>query len=165
MTYAVKIDDQSAQLEVRRQGEHYRFRLGPQEEKQAQLLQVEPGLFSVLLNGRSYEARAEPGEDCCWVTIQGRRFRVEITDPRRWSNKTGGRRAEGQENITAPMPGKIVRLLVSAGDAVRAGQGLVVVEAMKMQNEMKARKPGRVVALPVREGDTVSAGAILATIE
>ena len=63
------------------------------------------------------------------------------------------------------MPGKIVRVLVKPGDRVESGQGILVVEAMKMQNEMKAHRAGRIAALPVREGETVSAGAILATIE
>ena len=68
-------------------------------------------------------------------------------------------------NIAAPMPGKVVRLLVAEGDAVEAGQGLLVVEAMKMQNEMKAPKPGTVVSLTAREGATVAAGEVLAAIE
>ena len=63
------------------------------------------------------------------------------------------------------MPGKIVRLLVEAGQAVETGQGIVVMEAMKMQNEMKSHRAGRVAAIPVRPGETVAAGAILATIE
>jgi biotin carboxyl carrier protein len=63
------------------------------------------------------------------------------------------------------MPGKIVRLLVEAGQTVETGQGVVVMEAMKMQNELKTRRAGRVAAVAVRPGETVSAGAILATIE
>ena len=76
-----------------------------------------------------------------------------------------GRAVHGRESILAPMPGKIVRLLVAPGDSVEAGQGIIVIEAMKMQNELKARRSGRVVALPVREGETVAAGAVLATFE
>jgi biotin carboxyl carrier protein len=63
------------------------------------------------------------------------------------------------------MPGKVVRVLVSEGGAVEAGQGIAVIEAMKMQNEMKAPKRGRIAALPVREGATVAAGEVLAVIE
>ena len=63
------------------------------------------------------------------------------------------------------MPGKVVRVLVAPGDAVEAGQGLIVVEAMKMQNEMKASRAGRVAAVPAKEGATVAAGDVLATIE
>ena len=60
------------------------------------------------------------------------------------------------------MPGKVVRLLVSQGDPVEAGQGIAVVEAMKMQNEMKSARAGTVISLSVKEGDTVSAGQVLA---
>jgi biotin carboxyl carrier protein len=63
------------------------------------------------------------------------------------------------------MPGKVVRILAAAGEEVAAGQGIVVVEAMKMQNEMKAPRAGRVIAITVRENDSVNAGAVLATIE
>ncbi|HSB13592.1 MAG TPA: acetyl-CoA carboxylase biotin carboxyl carrier protein subunit, partial [Bryobacteraceae bacterium] len=65
----------------------------------------------------------------------------------------------------APMPGKVVRVLAAEGDLVEAGQGLLVVEAMKMQNEVKAPKAGRVAALAAREGGTVAAGDVLAVIE
>ncbi len=122
-------------------------------------------MFSILLDGRSYEARVENAQDGAYVTIRGRRLRVELEDPRRASRKSRGRRADGPLQVTAPMPGKIVRLLVAPGDEVIAGQGLVVMEAMKMQNELKAARPGRIASIPVHEGDTVSAGDILAVIE
>lgn len=126
---------------------------------------VEPGVFLILTGGRSCEARVEPAGDGVWVTVNGRGFYVVIVDPRGWNRRAAGVLAEGRENITAPMPGKIVRLLVAAGDEVRAGQGVVVVEAMKMQNEMRTARTGRVVSIPVGEGQTVAAGAVLATIE
>jgi biotin carboxyl carrier protein len=165
MTYDVQVDDLLTKFEVHREGDQYRFRLGSGEEKTAHMTQVGPGLFSILAGGRSYEARAETGEDCAWITIHGHRFRVAITDPRRWSPKRATALGHDRENILAPMPGKIVRVLVAPGDRVESGQGIVVVEAMKMQNEMKSHRGGRIAALPVREGETVSAGAILATIE
>ena len=65
----------------------------------------------------------------------------------------------------APMPGKVVRLLCAAGDQVTAGQGVAVVEAMKMQNEVQSPKAGQVLELRVREGQTVNAGEVLAVIE
>lgn len=165
MTFNVQIDDTSTRLEVERHGDYCRFRLGDQPERQAQLTEVEPGIYSILLDGRSYEAHAEIGNDCAWITIRGHRFRVAITDPRRWSTKRAGSHGHEREQIIAPMPGKIVRLLVEPGQAVEAGQGIVVMEAMKMQNELKAHRTGRVAAIPVHAGDTVSAGAIVATIE
>ena len=165
MTFDVAIDGASKRLEVHRDGDRCRFRLDDQNERHARLAEVEPGIYSVLIDGRSYEAHAEPGEDCAWVALRGRRFRVAVTDPRRWTRKGPGAQGPERENITAPMPGKIVRILVAPGDAVEAGQGVLVVEAMKMQNEMKTRRGGRVASIHTREGETVSAGAVLATIE
>ena len=165
MTFDVDIDGTSRRLEVHREGEKCRFRFGSENEREAMLAEVEPGVYSVLLDGRSYEAHAEPGQDCAWIAIRGHRFRVAIKDPRRGSRRRAGAHGADREDIVSPMPGKIVRVLVSTGDRVESGQGIVVVEAMKMQNEMKSRRGGRVAAIPVREGDTVGAGAVLATIE
>jgi biotin carboxyl carrier protein len=130
-----------------------------------QIEQVEPGVYSVLVNGRSYEARVEQAEGGVAVFIDGHRFEIEVRDARRWSRQTGRREIAGRLNVVAPMPGKIVRLLVAVGDTVAAGQGLLVVEAMKMQNEVKAPKAGRVVSLAAREGATAAAGDVLAIIE
>ncbi len=165
MTFDVQIDETRTRLEVERGNDLYRFRLDDQPERCAQLTEVEPGVYSVLLDGRSYEAHAEPGSDCAWVTIRGHRFCVVASDPRRWSRKRAGAHGPEREDIVAPMPGKIVRVLVEPGQALEAGQGVVVMEAMKMQNELKTRRAGRVAAVAVRPGETVSAGAILATIE
>jgi biotin carboxyl carrier protein len=99
------------------------------------------------------------------VTIDGYRFEIEVRDPRRWIRRSAAGAGGGLEAVSAPMPGKVVRVLVSAGDSVTAGQGLVVVEAMKMQNEMKASRAGRVSAITAREGATVNAGEVLVTIE
>ena len=131
----------------------------------AQIAAVEPGVYSVLVEGRSYEARIEQSDGSLLVFIDGHRFEVEIRDPRRWSRRAGSRGVEGRLSVAAPMPGKVVRLLVAEGDMVEAGQGLLVVEAMKMQNEMKATKAGRVASLSAREGATVAPGEVLATIE
>ncbi len=120
----------------------------------------------MLAGGRSYEARVESGADgAVVVTIDGRRFEIEVRDPRRFLPGGAVRGIEGAVHITAPIPGKIVRLLAAPGSQVAAGQPVLVIEAMKMQNELRAPKSGRVAAVPVREGDTVAAGAVLATIE
>jgi biotin carboxyl carrier protein len=165
MSFNVQIDGRETTLDVREDGAQREFRLGSGELRRAHVLEIEPGVFSILLDGRSYEARVESAQEGVWVTIRGRRLRVELEDPRRASRKSKDRRTDGPLQVAAPMPGKIVRILVALGDEVIAGQGLVVMEAMKMQNELKASRPGRVAAIPVHEGDTVSAGAVLAVIE
>jgi biotin carboxyl carrier protein len=130
-------------------------------ETQADFLEVEPGVYSVLLDGCSYEVSVTGAE----VEVNGVRMRVEREDPRKWNSASSARRTEGRESVKAPMPGKVVRLLVGEGDEVTAGQGLVVVEAMKMQNEMKSPRAGRVVSITVKEHEAVSAGSVLLVIE
>jgi biotin carboxyl carrier protein len=99
------------------------------------------------------------------LTVANREWQVEIRDPREWRrNRSGVAEAEGRQQVLAPMPGKIVRVLVGAGDAVEAKQGLLVVEAMKMQNEIRSPKSGTVERLLVNEGQTVNAGEVLAII-
>jgi len=155
------LDGREIGLDWKLDGETCRFRIESEEEKTADIRQVEPGVYSVVAGGRSYQARVEGAA----VSIAGRSFRVEVLDPRRWNRERNHREAEGRQNITAVMPGKVVRVLVAQGDQVEAGQGLIVVEAMKMQNEMKAAKAGRVATLAAVAGATVNAGEILATIE
>jgi biotin carboxyl carrier protein len=124
----------------------------------------EPGVYSILVDGRVYDARVEEHPDSLVIVIDGYRFETTVRDPRRWSRRSSAGGAEGVQNIMAPMPGKVVRVLVSPGDTVEAGQGLLVVEAMKMQNEMKASRAGKVRSIAAKEGATVLAGEVLATI-
>jgi biotin carboxyl carrier protein len=129
-------------------------------------LEVEPGTYSILLNGNSYEVRTGPlPEGSTWVDIAGRRHQLELRDPRNGRSGNGTAQRAGQATLKSPMPGKVVRILVTEGDAVEAGQGLVVVEAMKMQNEMKAPRAGVVKAIKITEGATVAAGEALLVIE
>ena len=100
------------------------------------------------------------------VVLRGRTYEVAVVDPKRLrSGESAGAHHAGAAEIVSPMPGKIVRVLVQAGDQVEAGAGIIVVEAMKMQNEMKAPKAGTVVSINADEGATVNAGDVLAVIE
>jgi len=138
-----------------------RFRIGDGPERQASVEMPQPGVYSVLLDGRSYQARVEEGV----VTVNGFRYEIEVRDPRRWSRQSRGGAHAGAQSIKAPMPGKVVRVLVAVGDTVEIGQGIVVVEAMKMQNELKAPRAGTVIGVAAKLGATVTAGEVLATIE
>jgi biotin carboxyl carrier protein len=117
---------------------------------------------SVLLSGRSYRVSKGAGQE---VWVNGRLLSMEVFDPRDLRPGQGTSAKQGRREIAASMPGKVVRILVAAGDAVEEGQGLVVVEAMKMQNEMKSPKAGRVVEIRVRPDATVGAGEILVVVE
>jgi biotin carboxyl carrier protein len=129
------------------------------------VLQVEAGVYSVLLDGASYEIRIQPSLQGLTASVAGRRFAVEVRDPRDASRSSRAAIGSGRQNVTAPMPGKVVRVLVETGDLVETSQGLVVVEAMKMQNELKANRPGRVMEIRAREGETVGAGDTLVVLE
>ena len=141
-----------------------RFQMGDSDERSAQVETPEPGVYSVLMDGRCYDAYVEETAAGLVISIDGFRFEIEARDPRRWSRKSAGRGGEGVQTIASSMPGKVVRVLVMPGDPVEAGQGIAVVEAMKMQNEMKASRAGKVLSVPVKEGATVAAGEVLATI-
>jgi len=139
---------------IRINGEHV-------EPREADIVEVEPGVFSVIAGGASVEARLTGDQ----ITIGGHRFAFEIDDPREWKRSGQAAGAHGQISITASMPGKVIRVLVAVGDEVAEGQGIVVVEAMKMQNELKAPRAGRVTSVEVNPNDSVIAGAVLASIE
>lgn len=131
----------------------------------AQIREVEPGLFSVLWEGKSFQVRIATDRTAFSVDIMGVRFRTEARDPRNVRPRSGAMVRGGPQTVRASMPGKVIRVLVEPGQEIDAGQGLIVVEAMKMQNELKSAKPGRVVQVHTKDGYTVAAGDALITIE
>jgi len=134
-------------------------------EIEADVAQIARDIFSILLEGRPIEVRIEPAANGLVAHAGDRQFHVRIADPREWRRgRAGAAELAGRQQVTAPMPGKIVRVLVAAGGTVQAGQGLLVVEAMKMQNEIVAPKSGTLEKVLVREGQTVNAGELLAII-
>ena len=134
-------------------------------EQLSAVTQVEPGVYSVLLDGVSYEIRVIQTSRGYSAELGGRSFLVEVSDPRDARNASRASTSSGRQSVAAPMPGKVVRVLVNVGDSVEAGQGLVVVEAMKMQNEMRSARPGRVIEVRAGAGETVGAGDTLVVLE
>ena len=133
----------------------------------ADVVEVAPNTYSVLLNGESHEVRIAPLAGGAVKLHTGvAEYTAEIVDSRAWRGRRhGALEAEGRQQVAAPMPGKVVRVLVKEGDAVEAGQGIIVVEAMKMQNEIRSPKSGKVERLLAKEGQAVNAGEILAWID
>ena len=133
----------------------------------ADVAEVAPNTFSVLLNGESHEVRIAPQPEGTVKVHSGlAEYDAEIADPRAWRGRRhGALEAQGRQHIAAPMPGKVVRVLVKEGDSVGAGQGIIVVEAMKMQNEIRSPKSGKVERLLAKEGQAVTAGETLAWID
>ena len=130
----------------------------------ADAIRISHTAYSILVDGRSLEVTVEEHSGELLIRTAGHEFRLEIFDPRSWRHgKGGGIELEGRQQLVAPMPGKIVRVLAAPGDHVAAGQGLLVIEAMKMQNELRSPKSGTVEKLAT-EGQTVNAGEVLAIV-
>lgn len=125
------------------------------------------GTLSLLLDAASYTATLDRRDAVVHVRVRDGHFPIEILDERRLRMRRPPVKASaaGKQVLCAPMPGKVVKVLVRAGDAVREGQGLLVVEAMKMENEVRSPKDGKVAEVHVREGQAVEGGARLAAVE
>jgi biotin carboxyl carrier protein len=168
--YEVQLDGSSGKLtrivELERDTDGWRVSLDGQPVD-ADAVEIAPHTLSILLNGQSHEIRITLDSAGKLKLQTGtQEFTAEVIDPRAWSGRRHGHvEAEGRQQIAAPMPGKVVRLLVKAGDHVEAGQGLLVVEAMKMQNEIRSPKSGTVERVLAKEGQPVTAGEILAWVE
>ena len=128
-----------------------------------------PDSFLFFVGASVYECRVgtrAAAKETFDVEIRGRSYPVTIVDPKRLrSGQNSDRHHHGAAEIRAPMPGKVVRVQIEAGATVEKGSGIVVVEAMKMQNEMKSPREGVVVSINVKAGDTVNAGDVLAVVE
>ncbi|HZJ42447.1 MAG TPA: biotin/lipoyl-containing protein [Pyrinomonadaceae bacterium] len=128
----------------------------------------EDGSYLVLKDGQVFDCRVNrtARKENFAVAISDRSYSVGISDPRRLrgANDTGDHH-HGSAEILAPMPGKVVRVMVEVGSQIEKGKGVVIVEAMKMQNEMKSPREGSVKAVNVKPGDTVNAGDVLAIVE
>jgi biotin carboxyl carrier protein len=172
MKLIAEVDGRSYAFDVRREGARVEASVdGRRYELETR--ETEAGAFLLLAaGGRVYECRANPAAaagaagGAREVQIGGEVFQVKLIDPKRLRGGRGaGAEASGRAQVTASMPGKVVRVLVEAGASVEAGDGLVVVEAMKMQNELKSPKAGAVVEVAAREGATVNAGEVLVVVE
>ena len=128
---------------------------------------LEHGAVSLLVDGRSYDVELDESGDEVQVLVDFELLTVDVADERAVSLRAGaaGFSVTGKVVVTAPMPGKVVRVLVAPGAQVTEGQGLVVVEAMKMENELKSPKAGTVVEVFAKEGSAVEANAKLLTVE
>jgi len=148
-------------------GGRYSVRLGDRTVE-VDLLAAGNSLYSLLIDGRSYEVDVLPGEEALTVLVRGEPYYIKVQDERtaRLRAATGkGRAQSGRRTVASPMPGKVVRHLVRVGDAVEAGQGVIVVEAMKMENELRAPAAGTVREIRAAEGAVVAGGAPLVVIE
>ncbi len=166
MKFEIHISGKTREVELERNGESWHISLDGQPVE-ADAVEIAPNTMSILLGGQSHEIRIMPLTDGTLKLQSGlAEFTAEVIDPRAWRGRRHGiLEAEGRQQVLAPMPGKVIRLLVKAGDRVEAGQGLLVVEAMKMQNEIRSPKSGTVERLLAKEGQPVNAGEVLAWVD
>ncbi len=164
MTYDVAVDGKNYRIELSRADGRWSCRLDGSEIEVDAVL-ARPDVLSLCLGNQAYEVKCErvAGELHLWVGSA--RFEVEVRDPRSLRGRVRSADDSGPRKLTAPMPGKVVRVLVTEGAQVEAGAGVIVVEAMKMQNEIKSPKKGTMQKILVTAGAAVNAGDVLAIVE
>ena len=164
MIYDVNIDGKSYRLELEREDARWSCRLDGREMEVDAVL-VRPDVLSLRIGNRAYEVKCERVGGDLHLWVGSRRFAAEVRDPRSLRNRSRAVDDHGPRKLTAPMPGKIVRVMVTEGSVVEAGAGVLVVEAMKMQNEIKSPKKGTIRKILVSQGAAVNAGDVLAIVE
>jgi biotin carboxyl carrier protein len=162
MIFDASVSGRSFRVEVRGGSGRYTLRLDG-KPLEVGVSDAGRGYRSLLIGTTSHELGIEREGDAYRVSFPGVSVVIALTEAARGS-ATVAPRADGPARLTAPMPGRIVRVLSSAGADVVAGQGLMVIEAMKMENELRAPRGGRLTELLVREGQAVEAGALLAVV-
>jgi len=167
MQYEVEIAGTRRQVTVTRVGGRFAVDVDG-VTKQVDVARIDAHTLSLIVDGVwPADVTIAPGAlgGDLTVTVGGIPIPVTLNGRRRWGRKEDGGAGSGPRRITAPMPGKVVRVLVEAGAAVRARQPVVVVEAMKMENELRAGRDGTVAEVHVREGMSVDAGTLLIVIQ
>ena len=165
MIYEVTLADKTYRVELVQVSERWKCILDGRELP-VDVVFGQNGVLSVLLGGKSFEVKQEIVGTETNVIVGHERFTASVRDPRSFrSRQRAGANEQGVMKIKAPMPGKVVRVLAGVGTPVEAGQSVLVIEAMKMQNELKAPKTGAVKKINVAEGAAVEAGQTLAEVE
>jgi biotin carboxyl carrier protein len=158
------VDGRTLTVEVRGQDGHYAVDLDGRR-LEVDVFDTGRDFVSLLVAGRSYALGLEKRATGYGVFFPDETIDVELGETTARAGTASQKALSGPARVAAPMPGKLVRLLVELGEEVSSGQGLVVVEAMKMENELRAPRAGRVTEIAVQEGQTVETGALLAVVE
>jgi biotin carboxyl carrier protein len=165
MVYDVVVEGKPHRLELEKMDSGWRCRLDG-KEVHVDAAMPRRDVLSLLVDGQAFEIKREQTRTDLHMWVGSRRFTVELRDPRSLRSRKGSAADEkGPRKIIAPMPGRVVRLLAVEQTEVEAGQGIVVVEAMKMQNEIKSPKKGIVTRIVASAGAAVNAGDVLAVVE
>jgi len=164
MTYEINIDAKSYRLDLEQIEGRWSCRLDGREIDVDAVL-ARPNVLSLRISNKAYEVKCERVANDVHIWVGSRRFAPEVRDPRSLRSRARAIDEHGPRKLTAPMPGKVVRILLNQGAEVEPGAGVLVVEAMKMQNEVKSPKKGTIQKILVAEGAAVNAGDVLAIVE
>jgi biotin carboxyl carrier protein len=164
MIFDATVEGRTIRVEVRGKNGRYTVSLDGRS-LEVDLHEAGRDFMSLLIDAQSYDVALEPRGTGYTVLLDDDALHVDLASAARGSGAAPKSTASGPARLTAPMPGKVVRILVEPGGEVAAGQGLVVMEAMKMENELRSPRGGRVKEILVREGQAVEAGALLALVE
>jgi biotin carboxyl carrier protein len=167
MRYLATLDDAEHEIELEEiSAESFAITFGGRRFD-ADLRKVGPDSFSILIDGRSFDLDVARDGDAIVVASRSGSTRLTIVDAARRASRGASNKREvsGRIEIKAGMPGRVVAVLVAPGDEVQSGQGVVTVEAMKMENELKSPKAGKVTEVKVVAGQTVEKGELLVVIE
>lgn len=166
MKLEIEIDGRTHRVDIAPAGESGQWSVRLDDQPiQADAHFIRPGVLSLIIDGRSHRIVLDADLADPVLHIGEHRIPWQAEDRRSFRRRRRHGGAEGPVTLKASMPGRVVRVLIQKGDTVAAHQGIIVVEAMKMQNELRSPKEGRVADLRVAAGDTVKAGEVLAVIE
>ena len=167
MVYEIVISEKTYRVELAKDGTRWSGKVDGKPFSVDAVFTARDILSIIEGEGNAFEVKRERAlNGDLHMLVGSSRYACEINDPRSLrTRRAAGGTTEGPQKITAPMPGKVVRIIIPQGGDVEAGKGVVVVEAMKMQNELKSPKDGKVQKVLVQEGATVNAGDTLAIIE
>ncbi|MCI0567443.1 MAG: biotin/lipoyl-binding protein [Acidobacteria bacterium] len=165
MSLEVRIGGRNRRVDLRRDGDRYRGRVG-KRSVEAEVTERGPYSLLIRLGKRTFDVTFDEAGTTLLLDLGSRQVAVEIMDPLKGAAEgTGIGMGRGRREVRASMPGKVVAVKVKVGDEVDKGQGLIILEAMKMENEVASPCQGKVVELEVTPGQTVETGSLLAAVE
>ena len=161
MKYSLKIGKEILNFNLAESGEIFNIEFN-EKKYNAELIKIDSNLYSMILDGQTCTVAIKKEGKSIEIFYKGDLFSFEVPSAR---DKSSLENASGVDKISAPMPGRVVKVLKKVGDIIKEGEGLIVVEAMKMESELKSSIDGKVSEISVKDGDTVDLGAHLITVE
>lgn len=165
MAYEIKIGDHFYHIAIQELEGTYVINLDGKVYR-VDLARPAPSHYSLIIDGKSYNTKVNREEASSSVWISGKTFSVEVIDEREKAlrNRKKNHTLEGEQRVISSMPGKVISILAQVGQQVKQGEGLIIIQAMKMENELKSPKDGEVIEICIQEGKKVEGGEVLLII-